>query len=195
MDRLQVIEVEIDRRHGLDKSLGDELAFCRLKCLGVRDVQPVAENDVVGRIAVVAVAHSAAATRPRSRIRRTIWARRRSGDHPSRSNIWNRAISSAVRGMPSIACKCAASTSRPFGAALVPELESRCILNMVRPFNVAAVKATGACTTLGLHETLSHARCENRGMAGMDGEVCAACGVWNMIESGDYSITKFLSGK
>ena len=116
MDRLEVDEVEIARRHGLNKASGDEPAFRRLQRLGVPDVQPVAENGVVRRIAVVAVPHSAAATRPRSLIRRRIWARRRSGDHPSRSNISNMAISSAVRGLPSIACKCAASASRSFAA-------------------------------------------------------------------------------
>ena len=39
--------------------------------------------------------------------------------------------------------------------------------------------------------TLLHAQFENR----EDRTAGAACGVWNMIESGDYSITKFVSGK
>ena len=140
VDRLQVDEVEIARRHRLKKALGDKLAFRCLQRRGGPDVQPVAENGVVGRIAVIAVAHSAAATRPR---RRTIWARRRSGDHPSRSNIRNMTISSAVRGLPSIACKCAASASRPFAENVAAELESCCILDMVGPYHIAPVKATG----------------------------------------------------
>ena len=164
VDRLQVGEVEIARRHGLKKALGDKLAFRRLQRRGGPDVQPVAKNGVVRRIAVVAVAHSAAATRPRSPIRRAIWARRRSGDHPSRSNISNMAISSAVRGLPSIACKCAASASRPFAATVAAELESCCILDMVGPYHIAPVNATGRHEKSGLRRTgagVAHgARCD-----------------------------------
>ena len=58
VDRRQAVEVEIARRHGLKETKGDKLAFrCR-----VPDVQPDAENGVVRRIAVVAVAHPAAAS-------------------------------------------------------------------------------------------------------------------------------------
>ena len=44
MDRFQVGKVEITRRHGLEKALGDERALRRLQRPGVPDVQPVAEE-------------------------------------------------------------------------------------------------------------------------------------------------------
>lgn len=94
-DRLQVVEVEITRRHGPMEVQGDQLARCRFEHWGAPDRQPVAENGVVRRTAAVSVAPSAAATRPRSSIRRGMWARRRSDGHPSRPDISDMAFSSA----------------------------------------------------------------------------------------------------
>ena len=91
----------------------------------------------------VAIAHSAVAMRPWSPIRRAICARRRSGNCTLRSNVSNIAVSSANRGLPSIACKCVASASRPFAASVVVEPDSCSVLLMVRPYHVPPGGMTG----------------------------------------------------
>ena len=63
--RLQVGEVEVVLRNRLKEPLGDEQVLRRLQRPGVADVQPVAENGGIRRMAVAPVAHSAEAMRVR----------------------------------------------------------------------------------------------------------------------------------
>ena len=52
VDRFQMVQVEIARRHGFKEAQGDKLAFRRFQRRRVLDVRPVAENGVVGRTTV-----------------------------------------------------------------------------------------------------------------------------------------------
>ena len=72
--RLQVGEVEVVRRNWLREPLGDEQVLRRLQRPGVADVQPVAENGGIRRMAVAPVAHSAAAMRVRIPARPAMFA-------------------------------------------------------------------------------------------------------------------------
>ena len=68
---MQMGEIEIASRNQLQKALADEISLRSLRRLRVPFIQFVAENAVIRWITVIAVAHTAAATR-RSSIRRKI---------------------------------------------------------------------------------------------------------------------------
>ena len=140
----QMGKVEVAARNGFEKPLGDELPFRCLQRAGIPDVQLVAENCECRRIAVFGVAHSAATMRRRFSICCSMWARRSSGGHSSRSNISNMASSSGESGLPSIACKWAASASRPSAAARGEPGPLR-VTVMVRPYRRSFLCATGLC--------------------------------------------------
>ena len=60
MDGAQMREVEIARRNSLDSPRGHELTFDIVELRGIPQIELVLENNVVRRIAVNRIAHSAA---------------------------------------------------------------------------------------------------------------------------------------